>query len=51
MNDDARLTALENKVQELEAMVALALRLISLEKPVSALLGPPSAIHGRASIP
>ena len=38
MNDDARLTALENKVQELEAMVALALRLLSLQKPVSALL-------------
>ena len=38
MNDDARLTALETKVEVLEAMVALALRLISLEKPVSALL-------------
>jgi hypothetical protein len=38
MSDDARLTALENKVQELEAMVALALRLLSLEKPVSAVL-------------
>ena len=38
MSDDARLTALENKAQELEAMVALALRLLSLEKPVSALL-------------
>jgi hypothetical protein len=38
MSDDARLTALEDRVQELEAMVALALRLLSLEKPVSALL-------------
>src|SRR5512147_909440 len=38
MSDDARLTALEDKVQQLEAMVALALRLLSLENPVSALL-------------
>ena len=38
MSDDARLTALEGKVQELEAMVTLALRLLSVEKPVSALL-------------
>jgi hypothetical protein len=38
MSDDARLTALESKVQELEAMVTLALRLLALEKPVSALL-------------
>jgi hypothetical protein len=38
MSDDTRLTALENKVQELEAMVTLALRLLALEKPVSALL-------------
>ena len=38
MSDDARFTALEAKVQELEAMVTLAFRLLSLEKPVSALL-------------
>lgn len=38
MSDDARLTALESKVQELEAMVTLALRLLALAKPVSALL-------------
>ena len=38
MSDDARLTALEAKVQELEALVTLALRLLALEKPVSALL-------------
>jgi hypothetical protein len=38
MSDDARLTAPEGKVQELEAMVTLALRLLSVEKPVSALL-------------
>ena len=38
MTDDARLSALEAKVQELEAMITLAFRLLSLEKPVSALL-------------
>jgi hypothetical protein len=38
VTDDARLAALEAKVQELEAMVTLSLRLLSLEKPVSALL-------------
>lgn len=33
-----RITALEAKVQELDALVNLALRLIAVEKPVSALL-------------
>jgi hypothetical protein len=33
-----RVTALEGKVQELEAMVSLALRLLSIETPVSNLL-------------
>ena len=33
-----RISALESKVQELEALVNLALRLIAVEKPVSALL-------------
>jgi hypothetical protein len=34
----SRLSALEGKVQELETMVNLAMRLISLEKPVATLL-------------
>jgi hypothetical protein len=33
-----RMTALEAKVQELDALVNLALRLLALEKPVSTLL-------------
>jgi len=33
-----RLDALEAKVQELEAMLTLAFRLLSIERPVSALL-------------
>ena len=35
---DGRVAVLESKVAELEALVTLALRLIALEKPVSALL-------------
>lgn len=35
---EARLVALEAKVQELEALVNLALRLLAVEKPVSAVL-------------
>lgn len=35
---DARVAALESKVQELETLVNLALRLLAVEKPVSALL-------------
>src|SRR5262245_20176142 len=35
---DARLSALESKVQELETLVNLALRLLSVQRPVSALL-------------
>ncbi len=40
MSDDAekRITALEAKVQELDALVNLALKLLAVEKPVSALL-------------
>ena len=38
MTPDDRIAALEAKVQELEALVNLALRLIAVEKPVSALL-------------
>jgi hypothetical protein len=38
VTDSDRLAALENKMQELEAMVTLALRLLSVEKPVVALL-------------
>ena len=37
-NLDERIAALEAKVAELEALVTLALRLLALEKPVSALL-------------
>ena len=33
-----RITALEAKVQELDALVSLALRLLAVDKPVSALL-------------
>jgi hypothetical protein len=36
--DDARVTALEQKVQELETLVNLALRLLAMERPVSTLL-------------
>jgi hypothetical protein len=35
---DKRLAALEAKVQELDALVNLALRLLSVEKPVASLL-------------
>lgn len=35
---DARVSALEAKVQELETLVTLALRLIAVQRPVSALL-------------
>jgi hypothetical protein len=35
---NARITVLENKVQELEALVNLALRLLALQRPVSTLL-------------
>jgi hypothetical protein len=35
---DKRIDALESKVAELEALVNLALRLLAIEKPVSALL-------------
>src|SRR5437588_5296518 len=35
---DRRLDALEAKMEELEAMLTLAFRLLSIEKPVSALL-------------
>jgi len=37
-NHDERIAALEAKVRELDALVSLALRLLSIEKPVSALL-------------
>jgi len=37
-NQDQRIAALESKVQELETLVGLALRLLAVEKPVSALL-------------
>ena len=37
-NQQDRIAALEAKVQELDALVNLALRLIAVEKPVSALL-------------
>jgi hypothetical protein len=37
-NQDDRIAALEAKVQELDALVNLALRLLAVEKPVSALL-------------
>jgi len=37
-DQDSRLAALEAKVAELEALVTLALRLLAVEKPVSALL-------------
>jgi hypothetical protein len=36
--NDARVTALETKVQELEVLVNLALRLLAIERPVSAVL-------------
>ncbi len=38
MTVEARVAALEAKVQELEAMLTLALRLLSVERPISALL-------------
>jgi hypothetical protein len=37
-NHDGRIAALEAKVQELETLVNLALRLLALEKPISAVL-------------
>ena len=37
-DSEARITALEAKVQELETLVSLALRLLSLEKPISSVL-------------
>jgi hypothetical protein len=37
-NQQERISALEAKVQELDTLVNLALRLIAVEKPVSALL-------------
>lgn len=37
-NAEERIAALESKVQELDTLVNLALRLIAVEKPVSALL-------------
>ena len=37
-NQEDRIAALEAKVHELDALVNLALRLIALEKPVSAML-------------
>jgi hypothetical protein len=37
-HDQERIAALESKVQELETLVNLALRLLAVEKPVSALL-------------
>ena len=37
-HDDARIAALESKVQELDALVSLALRLLAVEKPISAVL-------------
>ena len=36
--DDARMTALEGKVQELETLVNLALRLLAVQRPVATLL-------------
>ena len=35
---DRRLTALESRIQEVEALANLALRLLAVEKPVSAVL-------------
>jgi len=37
-HDQERIAALESKVQELETLVNLALRLLAVEKPVSAVL-------------
>jgi hypothetical protein len=37
-DQEQRIAALESKVQELEMLVSLALRLLAVEKPVSALL-------------
>lgn len=37
-HDQERIAALESKVEELETLVNLALRLLAVEKPVSALL-------------
>ena len=37
-NHDDRIAALESKVQELDALVNLALRLLAVEKPISAVL-------------
>ncbi len=38
ISQEDRIAALEAKIQELDALVNLALRLLALEKPVSALL-------------
>ena len=37
-SQESRIAALEAKVQELDALVSLALRLLAVEKPVSAVL-------------
>ncbi len=37
-NQETRIAALEAKVQELDALVSLALRLLAIEKPISAVL-------------
>ena len=37
-NQEDRIAALETKVQELDALVTLALRLLAVEKPIAALL-------------
>jgi hypothetical protein len=37
-NQETRIAALEAKVQELDALVSLALRLLAVEKPISAIL-------------
>jgi hypothetical protein len=37
-HQEDRIAALEAKVQELDALVSLALRLLSIEKPISAVL-------------
>jgi hypothetical protein len=37
-DQDSRIAALESKVQELETLVNLAIRLLAVEKPVSAVL-------------
>ncbi len=37
-NQETRIAALEAKVQELDALVSLALRLLAVEKPISAVM-------------